>query len=178
MSIAKICGNGFLHPNSPAEVAAAVNCTKSTVYQCLDQYNLPKDDFMTLNSTDNATAVPVCTEAFYTFTVTDTTKYDESLVVPDLVKVASLYVAGDFPTHLNATTINFPDLVNVTGNINIQFANKVTNLKLPKLEVVGGYIHVDLSAPEGSEEPPAISLTFPSLTSLGAGLMVLGNINR
>lgn len=133
---------------------------------------------MTLNSTDNATAYPVCTEAFYTFTVTDTTKYDESLVVPDLVKVDSLYVAGDFPTHLNATTIDFPDLVNVTGNINIHSANKVTNLKLPKLEVVEGYIRVDLSALEGLEEPPAISLTFPSLTSLGAGLMVSGNINR
>ncbi|KFY86691.1 hypothetical protein V500_07459 [Pseudogymnoascus sp. VKM F-4518 (FW-2643)] len=44
--VPKICGNGFLHPNSTAELTAMVNCTQSTAYQCLDQYNLRKDDKM------------------------------------------------------------------------------------------------------------------------------------
>lgn len=131
---------------------------------------------MTLNSTDNATAVPVCTEAFYTFQVSDTSKFDESLVVPELIKVDSVYVSGDWPTHLNATTIDFPDLVNVTGQINIQSADKVKRLKMPKLKVVEWSLHIDLSAEEGAEAPP-ISLTFPSLTTVGAGLWIVGNIN-
>ncbi|KFY20339.1 hypothetical protein V491_03803 [Pseudogymnoascus sp. VKM F-3775] len=175
--VPKICGNGLLHPNTTIELSAMVNCTHSRAYQCLDQYNLQKDDFMTLNSTDNATAVPVCTEAFYTFKVSDTSKFDELLVVPGLVKVGSVYVNGDWPIHLNATAIDFPDLVNVTGQINIQSADKVASLKMPKLEYVESSFHIDLSAEEGAEAPPPISLTFPSLTSVGAGLWIVGNIN-
>ncbi|OBT67665.1 hypothetical protein VE03_03439 [Pseudogymnoascus sp. 23342-1-I1] len=175
--VPKICGNGVLHPKSTAELSAMVNCTHTQAYQCVDRNNSPKDDFMTLNSTDNATAYPVCTEAFYDFKVSNTAKFDESLVVPDLVKVNKIYVSGDFPTYLNATSIDFPDLLNVTGQIDIMSAGKVKSLKMPKLEYIAWSLHIDLSAGEGAEAPPAISLTFPSLTTVGAGLYIVGNIN-
>ncbi|OBT71450.1 hypothetical protein VF21_10610 [Pseudogymnoascus sp. 05NY08] len=135
-----------------------------------------KEEFLTANATDNATISVKCSEAFYNFRVSDTAKLDGSLVVPDLVKLDSLYLSGNWypkqpvATNLTLSTIDFPDLVNLTGQINIRNADKVSTLKMPKLEVVGDSVSIDLSG------GPAISLTFPSLSSIGAGLIVKGNI--
>ena len=164
-----------------------VNCTHRTTYQCLDELNAPKDEFLISNASDNATISAKCSEAFYEFQVGESGDFDGSLVVPDLVKLKSVYISGDYypnvysngewhpndeaPTYFGINTINFPDLVNITGQIDVHNANNVSSLTMPKLEFVDS-VYIDFSG------GPAINLTVPSLSSIGAGLFVKGDINR
>jgi hypothetical protein len=155
-----------------------INCTHHTAYQCLDQYNQHKDEFLAANAADNATISAKCSEAFYSFQVSDTATLNGSLVVPDLVKLNSLQLNGNWypnqpvATNLTLSTIDFPDLVNTTGQISVYYATNVSSITMPKLKVVNGSFHI------GLDGGPAINLTFPSLSYVGAGLMIEGNIDR
>ncbi|OBT49274.1 hypothetical protein VE00_00258 [Pseudogymnoascus sp. WSF 3629] len=117
-------------------------------------------------------------KAFYSFQVSDTATLNGSLVVPDLVKLNSLQLNGNWypnqpvATNLTLSTIDFPDLVNTTGQISVYYATNVSSITMPKLKVVNGSFHI------GLDGGPAINLTFPSLSYVGAGLMIEGNIDR
>lgn len=160
------------------DLPAMVNCTHHTTYQCLDQYNQRQDQFMTANATDNATISVKCSEAFYSFQVSDIAKFDGSLVVQDLVKLNSLSLNGNWypgqpvATNLTLSTIDFPDLVNATGQISVYYATNVSSITMPKLKVVDGSFHI------GLDGGPAINLTFPSLSYVAAGIIIEGNIDR
>ncbi|KFY37828.1 hypothetical protein V495_06912 [Pseudogymnoascus sp. VKM F-4514 (FW-929)] len=171
--VPKQCGNGVLSPNSIKDLPAMVNCTEVPAYKCLDKFNGRNnnyDDFIMLNSTDSPDDVPKCEEVFYEFFVNDGSKFDGALVVPDLVKIGDVHIAGDFPKDLGLSTIDLPDLVNVTGQVNMLSAKTVSSLKMPKLEVVEGTFKIDLS------DGLAINLTFPSLSQVGA-IIIEGKIN-
>ncbi|OBT57050.1 hypothetical protein VE04_02359 [Pseudogymnoascus sp. 24MN13] len=171
--VPKECGNGVLYPNTTMDLPAMVNCTRHTAYQCLDQYNLRNDEFLTANATDNGTISLKCEESFYDFKVADNGGFDGSLVVPGPVKLKSVSIQGQLNREVdptNLTTIDFPDIVNITGQLNIQNADKLSSLKMPKLEIVLGSLHIDLSG------GPGINLTFPSLYSVGPGLFIKGNV--
>lgn len=77
-----------------------VNCTHRTTYQCLDELNAPKDEFLRSNASDNATISAKCSEAFYEFQVGESGDFDLSFVVSDLVKLKSVYIAGDYYPNL------------------------------------------------------------------------------
>lgn len=156
------------------DLPAMVNCTHRTTYQCLDERNQPKDEFLTFNASDNATTHPGCSKVFYDLRVSDVGNFDGSLVIPDLVKVGSVDIGGTYYDHepyLTLSTIDLPDLVNITGQFVMRSANNVSSLTVPKLEVVHSTLYLDLSG------GPAINLTFPSLSFVGAGLAVWGNID-
>lgn len=122
--------------------------------------------------------LPSCSEAFYSFQVTDTAKLNGPLVVPDLVKLNSLQLNGNWypdqpvATNLTLSAIDFPDLVNTIGQIGVYYATNVSSFMMPKLEVVSGSFHI------GLDGGPAINLNFPSLSYVGAGLMIVGKIDR
>lgn len=156
------------------DLPAIVNCTHRTTYQCLDEWNLPKDEFLTFNASDNATTHPECSEVFYDLRVSGTGNFDGSLVIPDLVKLNSVDIGGKYyqgEPYLTLSTIDLPDLVNITRQFVIRSANNVSSLTMPKLEIVDWRLYIDLSG------GPAINLTFPSLSSVGAALGVKGNID-
>lgn len=74
---------------------------------------------------------------------------------------------------LNLTSVEFPDLVNVVyGNFEIQLADKIEKLNVPKLTNLQSGLVLNITG----ENAPAIDLSFPSLVSV-RDIWMIGNID-
>ncbi|OBT76817.1 hypothetical protein VF21_04489 [Pseudogymnoascus sp. 05NY08] len=69
------------------------------------------------------------------------------------------------------TSIELPDLVNITGGIYIDDADSISNFSAPKLR------HIDSNLELNFTGGPAIDLSFPSLYDVGGSIYLCGNIN-
>ena len=77
---------------------------------------------------------------------------------------------------MNLTSLELPDLINVTGALQIEYANQLEAFNVPNLENVD-WLEIDLSAKDGYSAPPAINLSFPSLYRVPGGIFMAGNID-
>lgn len=137
----------------------------------------------------NSTTGPVpdnCSPFYYNIAVDE--HVNGSLSIPDVVSVGQAVFQGQWPIlplyptdtsvpedPLNLTSLELPDLVNITqsGGFEIDWADKIESLKVPKLTNIMGDLQIDLSG----ENPPAINLSFPSLYYVGYGISLTGNID-
>ncbi|KAF8852578.1 hypothetical protein BDZ45DRAFT_678267 [Acephala macrosclerotiorum] len=137
----------------------------------------------------NTTTGPVpsnCEPFYWTIEVSKTISGPLSL--PDIVSAAYIQLFGQHPiigpspynttpiapaVPLNLTSVEFPDLVNVSGAFAIQYADKIESLSIPKLRKIWTGLRLDLSG----SEPPAINLSFPSLYDVEFGIELTGNID-
>jgi hypothetical protein len=147
------------------------NCTLYT-YKCVDD-----------KGTAYLTTVPSvnCTKRGYNVNI----DYNMAgpLVVPRMIEAQQVALRGYYPLYydnssaiekaaryLRVDSIDFPDLVNITGGMYITYAHNVSSLKLPKLKNIGSSLELDLSG------GPAISLSFPSLRIIH-GILIKGKID-
>ena len=77
---------------------------------------------------------------------------------------------------MNLTSLELPDLVHA-GIFQIQYADMLESLSVPKLTNVSLSLLIDLSAEVGYPSPPAINLSFPSLYQVMGGIYITGNID-
>ncbi|KFZ19252.1 hypothetical protein V502_03754 [Pseudogymnoascus sp. VKM F-4520 (FW-2644)] len=71
------------------------------------------------------------------------------------------------------SSIDFPDLVNITYVLKIQVMSNLASITMPKLEnITEGNIRIYLR-----EDSRAISLSFPKLSHVKTGIDVVGNID-
>jgi hypothetical protein len=110
-----------------------------------------------------------------------------SLSLPGIVTSPQVVFEGQFPrlegnftatpaVPMNLTSLALPDLVDV-GTFQIQYADKLESLSVPKLTNVSESLLIDLSAVVGYPSPPAINLSFPRLYQVMGGIDIAGNID-
>lgn len=109
------------------------------------------------------------------------------LSIPGVVDASQAVFQGQWPHYvnirvndsltgeepLNLTSLDLPDLINVVSMFEIQWADKIKSLSVPKLISVGEGIDLDLTG----ENPPAMNLSFPSLYHVEGGIWLSGNID-
>jgi hypothetical protein len=114
-------------------------------------------------------------------------KITGSLSLPGIVASPQVVIEGEYPRSngnftaipgvpMNLTSLELPDLVEVRL-FQIQYADKLESLSVPKLANVSESIWIDLSAEVGYPSPPAIHLSFPSLYQVMDGIYITGNID-
>ncbi|KFY11728.1 hypothetical protein V492_04295 [Pseudogymnoascus sp. VKM F-4246] len=83
------------------------------------------------------------------------------------------YTGGKGLQLLNMSSIDFPDLVNVSIGLGVRIADSgnLSSLTMPKLEYIHDALLLDLSG------GPAISLSFPKLSRVLRGISVTGKID-
>lgn len=69
------------------------------------------------------------------------------------------------------SSIDFPDLVNITYDMVIQNMHNLASITMPKLENIGGYARIYLGG------GPAISLSFPNLLHVKTNIILIGKID-
>ncbi|OBT85112.1 hypothetical protein VE02_06481 [Pseudogymnoascus sp. 03VT05] len=111
--------------------------------------------------------------------LTTSHNYTGPLEVPGLTELSGLGIRGTYsgtsqdkglllPT--NVTSIDLPDLVNITIGMSIENAASITRVNLPKLR------HIDIDLRLNFTGGPAISLTFPSLADVSS-IAIYGEID-
>lgn len=105
--------------------------------------------------------------------------YTGPLEMPGLTELSSLGIRGTYsgayrdnglllPT--NITSIDLPDLVNISTGITIDNAASITSLNLPRLRHLDRILFLNFTG------GPAINLTFPSLADV-KGIEIYGEID-
>lgn len=69
------------------------------------------------------------------------------------------------------SSIDFPDLVNITAELSLENMNNLASITIPKLENIDGSVRIYLG------DGPAISLSFPKLFHVKADIGLIGKIN-
>lgn len=158
---APYCQSSSLTVNSANAVTLA-GCTELG-YRC-------NDKVVQINSTNEA--IPAnCTHYLYNVTVDRDIK--GPLGIPGMTEVSDFNINGTLATgsakefnavfySSNITSLDLPDLENVTSSFRIDHASLLTSLNVPKLKDVGETLHIDLSSGRPGES--AINLSFPSLS--------------
>jgi hypothetical protein len=108
-----------------------------------------------------------------------------ALVIPGVEIASSADFSGGGPkdeiisdfidpsSYLNLTDLELPDLTTIAEGLYVESADKIKTLSFPKLETVGTNMVLNLSGPN----PPAINLSFPSLSFVNFGIDISGNID-
>lgn len=110
-----------------------------------------------------------------------------SLSLPGIVTSSQVAIEGQYSrwngnftvipaVPMNLTSLELPDLVHA-GIFQIQYADMLESLSVPKLTNVSLSLLIDLSAEVGYPSPPAINLSFPSLYQVMGGIYITGNID-
>ncbi|KFY22725.1 hypothetical protein V493_06373 [Pseudogymnoascus sp. VKM F-4281 (FW-2241)] len=154
------------------DAALFVRCAETT-YNCSGTLDNPR--WFTIDST-NETVPANCFRGLRDLKTSP--NYTGPLELPGLTGLYEYetrgFYAGDYSeTGLihpsNITSIDLPDLVNITTDIKIEDADMITSLNFPKLREVHD-IRLNLSG------GPAINLTFPSLTDVNR-VAIFGEID-
>ncbi|KFY29800.1 hypothetical protein V494_08470 [Pseudogymnoascus sp. VKM F-4513 (FW-928)] len=162
------CTSNVLSFNS-ANAVTLGSCTELG-YRC-------NDKIVQINSTEEA--IPAnCAHYLYNITVDENIK--GPLRIPGMAEVSSITINGTSSSGSsngfasispsNITSLDLPDLENVTSNFKISDAHSLSSLNVPKLNNVTGLLEIDLSF------GPAINFSFPSL-SYARAIMLVGKID-
>ncbi|KFZ09691.1 hypothetical protein V501_05509 [Pseudogymnoascus sp. VKM F-4519 (FW-2642)] len=103
------------------------------------------------------------------------------LAMPGLTELSSIAIRGGYVKEestgkftIEATrisTIDLPDLVNVTGWFLIDNTDSISSLNVPKLKHVADVLQLNFTG------GPALNLSFPSLIDVGVGIQLHGEID-
>lgn len=105
------------------------------------------------------------------------------ITLPGLTELDHIRIMGDYngsrvdkgPGYIliptGVTSIDLPDLVNITGVFQIDNADSILSLNVPKLRHIGYSLRLNFTG------GPAINLTFPSLFDIGDVIFIDGEID-
>ncbi|OBT50326.1 hypothetical protein VE04_09228, partial [Pseudogymnoascus sp. 24MN13] len=142
-----------------------VRCAETT-YRC--NRTPDGDELFLINSTNEA--VPAdCKKERYSL---QPSWFSGPLAMPGLTELSEISIV---PYHHHGrrkiTSIELPDLVNITGGISIIDADSISNFSVPKLKHIDGILELNFTG------GPAIDLSFPSLYRVGSGIFLYGEID-
>lgn len=142
-----------------------VRCAETT-YSC--NRTLHGGELFLINSTNEA--VPAdCKKETYSL---QPSWFSRPLAMPGLTELDGISIRryhNQGPRKI--TSIELPDLVNITGSIYIDDADSISNFSVPKLK------HIDSNLELNFTGGPAIDLSFPSLYNVGGSIYLCGKID-
>ncbi|KFY31496.1 hypothetical protein V493_01056 [Pseudogymnoascus sp. VKM F-4281 (FW-2241)] len=142
-----------------------VRCAETTYYcnRTPDGVNL-----FLINSTNEA--VPAdCKKVIYDL---QPTLFSGPLAMPGLTELAYFTVSGlKRLGPAKITSIDLPDLVNITKKFSIDYADSISSLSVPKLKHISSILKLNFTG------GPAMDLSFPSLSDVGDGIYLHGEID-
>lgn len=153
-----------------------VRCAETT-YGC--EFTTRDKAWFAINSTNE----PVPTDCKkFKYDLSTSQNYSGPLAMPGLTELSRLSISGTYngsrysstpivvlPTR--ATTIELPDLVNISAIFLISYAGSISSLSVPKLRYIGSNLEL------GFTGGPAINLSFPSLFDVRGSIYLNGEID-
>ncbi|OBT65644.1 hypothetical protein VE03_05564 [Pseudogymnoascus sp. 23342-1-I1] len=98
--------------------------------------------------------------------------FNGSLAIPGLTELDEISIIRyHHQGPRKFTSIELPDLVNITGSININDVDSISNFSVPKLKDIEAILELNFTG------GPAIDLSFPSLYHVGGGIYLSGEID-